>query len=58
MTQIQQIQIAKDQKYDAEYVRDVWVAEWHGGPNTECEGCPNYNMNDLTDYYFPALIGG
>lgn len=38
--------------------RDAWLIEITGGPNTECDECPNYNFNDLTDYYFPALIAG
>ena len=29
-----------------------------GGPNTECTTCPNYEYEDLVDYYWPALIAG
>lgn len=29
-----------------------------GGPNTECATCPNYQYEDLVDYYWPALIAG
>ena len=38
--------------------RDAWLIEITGGPNTECESCPNYNFTDLTNFYWPALIGG
>src|SRR3989339_662416 len=38
--------------------RDTWLIELIGGPNTECENCPNYNFTDLTDFYWPALIAG
>ncbi|MCD4771679.1 hypothetical protein K8R30_04685 [archaeon] len=41
-----------------EYIRDTWLIEITGGPNTECENCPNYDFEDLVDYYWPALIGG
>ncbi|MEK6943668.1 MAG: S8 family peptidase, partial [Nanoarchaeota archaeon] len=38
--------------------RDTWLIEITGGPNTECANCPNYNYNDLIQYYWPALISG
>ena len=38
--------------------RDVWLAEITGGPGTECEECPNYDFDDLTDKYWPAIIAG
>lgn len=38
--------------------RDTWLIEITGGPNTECDTCPNYNFSELTDYYWPALISG
>jgi hypothetical protein len=38
--------------------RDTWLIEITGGPNTECDNCPNYDFDDLTDYYWPALIAG
>ena len=49
--------IAVDDRADTDY-RDTWLIEMTGGPNTECDNCPNYNMSDLTNYYWPALIGG
>jgi cysteine-rich repeat protein len=52
------LKLAKDEKYDGEFVRDVWMAEYKGGPNTECDNCPNYNYTDILDYYWPALFGG
>ena len=38
--------------------RDAWLIEITGGPDEECDTCPNYNFSDLTDYYWPALING
>lgn len=38
--------------------RDTWLIEITGGPNTECDTCPNYDFSDLTDSYWPALING
>ena len=42
--------------------RDVWLIEITGGPNQDCVGravdnCPDYTFADLTDDYFPTLIG-
>ena len=34
------------------------LIELTGGETTECSTCPNYKYEDLTDYYWPALIGG
>lgn len=34
------------------------LIEFTGGPNTECDECPVYDYDDLTDYYWPALMGG
>lgn len=38
--------------------RDTWLIEYSGGPNTECNSCPNYTYGTLVDYYWPALVGG
>jgi hypothetical protein len=38
--------------------KDVWLVEITGGPEQDCPTCPNYNYDDLVDYYWPALIGG
>lgn len=38
--------------------RDAWLIELTGGPNTECNNCPNYYMDNLTDDYFPSYIAG
>ncbi|MCK5449304.1 right-handed parallel beta-helix repeat-containing protein [Candidatus Pacearchaeota archaeon] len=37
---------------------DVWEIEITGGPNSDCENCPDYSYEDLVDYYWPALIAG
>src|SRR3989338_8076547 len=42
----------------AESGKDVWTIEITGGPNTECDNCTDYTYQDLTDYYWPALISG
>ncbi|MBI2658473.1 S8 family serine peptidase [Candidatus Woesearchaeota archaeon] len=52
------LKIATDQKFQGKYVRDTWLIEYSGGPNTECANCPNYTYGTLVDYYWPALIGG
>src|SRR3989338_8630029 len=52
------LKIATDQKFQGKYVRDTWLIEYSGGPNTECAACPNYRYGDLIDYYWPALVGG
>ncbi len=38
--------------------RDTWMIEITGGPEEECDECPNYNFSDLTDNYWPTLING
>ena len=38
--------------------RDVWLIELTGGPGTECDNCPDYTYDDLTNKYWPALVGG
>lgn len=45
--------------------RDVWEIEITGGPTIDADckpegkyNCPNYEYEDLVDYYWPALIGG
>ena len=38
--------------------RDVWLIEITGGSTTECDNCPNYDFQDLIQYYYPALIDG
>lgn len=52
------LKIARDDKFNGEFIRDTWLIEFTGGPNTECDECPNYDYDDLTDYYWPALLGG
>ncbi len=37
---------------------DVWLIEMTGGPYTECATCPDYSYEDLTEFYWPALVGG
>ena len=51
--------------FDQENARDVWLIEITGGPTIDgdCQpngkyACPNYGYEDLTDYYWPALITG
>ncbi len=48
----------KELAFDENNARDTWLIEITGGPTTECETCPNYEYEDLTDYYWPALIAG
>jgi len=38
--------------------RDSWEIEITGGPGQDCDTCVNYKYEDLTDYYWPALISG
>ncbi len=38
--------------------RDSWLIEITGGPEQDCDTCPNYEYEDLVDYYWPALIAG
>jgi hypothetical protein len=38
--------------------RDSWLIEITGGPKQDCATCPNYEYEDLVDYYWPALIAG
>lgn len=38
--------------------RDSWLIEITGGPKQDCDTCPNYEYEDLVDYYWPALIAG
>lgn len=45
-------------KQMADEGRDVWEIEMTGGPETECDNCPDYTYDDLVDYYWPALIAG
>lgn len=52
------LKIARDEKFKGDFIRDAWLVEMTGGPNTECDNCPNYTYDDLTDYYWPALVGG
>ena len=56
---------AKKLASDSENARDSWTIEITGGPATDANclpsgtyNCPNYNYNDLVDYYWPALIAG
>ena len=48
----------KELAFDKHNARDTWLIEITGGPLTECDSCPNYHYEDLTDYYWPALISG
>jgi hypothetical protein len=43
---------------DSNNPRNTWLIEITGGPNTECDTCPNYDYDDLKTYYWPALISG
>ncbi|PJC45017.1 hypothetical protein CO038_00645 [Candidatus Pacearchaeota archaeon CG_4_9_14_0_2_um_filter_39_13] len=52
------VKIARDEAFSESYIRDAWLIEYAGGPNTDCDVCPNYTFDDLTDNYWPALIGG
>ena len=36
--------------------RDTWLIEITGGPGQDCDDCPNYDFDDLTDFYVPALL--
>ena len=36
--------------------RDTWLIEITGGPGQDCDDCPNYDFDDLTDSYVPALL--
>jgi len=38
--------------------RDVWLIEITGGPGQDCDDCPDYTFDDLTDNYVPALLNG
>jgi len=36
--------------------RDTWLIEITGGPGQDCDTCSNYDFDDLTDSYVPALL--
>ncbi|PLW80677.1 hypothetical protein C0585_01400 [Candidatus Woesearchaeota archaeon] len=36
---------------------DSWMIELTGGPGQDCDDCINYDFDDLTDTFFPAMIG-
>lgn len=36
--------------------RKVYLIEITGGPGQDCDTCLNYNFNDLSNSYFPAMI--
>ena len=57
MTEIIQQQNSEQIRFSNSY-RDVWLIELTGGPGTECDSCPDYTYEDLTDKYWPALVGG
>ena len=45
--------------FDEENARDTWLIEITGGPEQdEKANAPNYEYEDLVDYYWPALITG
>ena len=44
--------------FDENNARDTWLIEITGGPKQDCDTCPNYEYEDLVDYYWPALIAG
>lgn len=52
------LKIARDDKFHELFIRDAWLAEITGGPNTDCDLCPNYAFSDLIDFYWPALAEG
>ncbi|NQZ85405.1 MAG: S8 family serine peptidase, partial [Nanoarchaeales archaeon] len=37
---------------------DVWLLELTGGPETECDSCPDYTFDDVAQKYFPASLAG
>ena len=51
-------EFGKELAFDEDNARDTWLIELTGGDTTECSTCPNYKYEDLTDYYWPALITG
>ena len=38
--------------------RDAWLIEITGGPGQDCDTCPDYTFDDLTDDYVPSLLNG
>ena len=38
--------------------RDTWLIEITGGTGQDCDSCPDYTFNELTDDYLPALLNG
>lgn len=38
--------------------RDVWEIEMNGGPQIECDSCPDYTYEDQVVYFWPASIAG
>ena len=41
-----------------EMSKDVWLIEITGGPDMECDTCPDYTYGDLTDNVWPTYING
>ena len=48
----------KELAFDKDNARNTWLIEITGGPKQDCATCPSYEYEDLTDYYWPALITG
>src|SRR3989344_4291601 len=48
----------KELSSDNNNARDTWLIELTGGTTQDCENCPNYEYEDLVDYYWPALVAG
>jgi len=38
--------------------RDAWLIEITGGPEQDCDSCPDYTFDNLTDDYVPSLLNG
>ncbi len=38
--------------------RDSWLIEITGGPGQDCDSCPDYTFDNLTDDYVPTLLNG
>ena len=38
--------------------RDAWLIEITGGPGQDCDTCPDYTFDNLTDDYVPSLLNG
>mgnify|MGYP001565219610 CR=1 FL=1 len=48
----------KELAFNSKNARDTWLIEITGGPEQDCDTCPNYRYEDMIDYYWPALVAG